>query len=242
MPLSEKQGVGSSILPLATKMSYLKKNLKIFRKIILSDFRDQQLATYFSNIILKNITTKNIKILDFGSGYNPKVILSLENKLSMFGFETNIYCVDFYSNTDLKILNSESKNISFMNFDEFERINTQCDLAIISDVLHHIGIESLADDKNLNKVLKSKFVLIKDHFEYSLLTRYILIFMDFIGNYKDSVSVPKNYFNRKNYENFLQKNNLKIVDNIENIKLYSSFYFPFNLKKIQFIHLLKENN
>ena len=223
-------------------MNNVKKILRIFKKNKTFDFRDEQLSTYFSNIILKNITPKNIKILDFGSGYNPKVILNLINKLSLLGFDTSVYCVDFYSNSDLTLLNSTSENISFINFNEFEIIKTNFDLVIISDVLHHIGIENLGNDKNLNKVLKSKFVLIKDHFEYSLFTRYILIFMDFIGNYKDSVSIPKSYFSSNTYTNFLQKNNLKILDNVENIKLYSSFYFPFNLKKIQFIHLLKENN
>ena len=64
--------------------------------------------------------------------------------------------------------------------------------------------------------------------------------MDYIGNYKDSVSIPKNYFSPNKYSKFLQANNLEIIDKIENIKLYSSIYFPFNLKKIQFVHLLKQ--
>jgi len=66
--------------------------------------------------------------------------------------------------------------------------------------------------------------------------------MDFIGNYKDSVAIPKKYFSYNSYTNFLENNNLKIIDKVEDIKLYSSFYFPFNLKKIQFIHLIKQNN
>ena len=101
----------------------------------------------------------------------------------------------------------------------------------------------MENEKNLKKVLKSNFILIKDHFEYSLLTRYILIFMDFIGNYKDSVSIPKKYFSHNEYSKFLQKNNLKIVDKVENIKLYSSIYFPFNLKKFSlYIYLNKKSD
>lgn len=221
-------------------MKLIKAVLKIFRKLILSDFRENQLSEYFAKIIFKNIKSKNIKILDFGSGFNPKVVLKLEDKLRTLGYENQIYCVDFYSDNELKILNTESEVITFINFNQFEIIDTNFDLVIISDVLHHIGIDRLENEKNLKKVLKSNFILIKDHFEYSLVTRYILVFMDFIGNCKDSVSIPKKYFSHKEYSKFLQENNLKIVDKIENIKLYSFIYFPFNLKKIQFITLLKQ--
>ena len=220
-------------------MKLIKAVLKILRNLILSDFRENQLSEYFAKIIFKNIKSKNIKILDFGSGFNPKVVLKLEDKLRTLGYESEIHCVDFYSDNELKILNSESEIITFINFNQFEIIDTNFDLVIISDVLHHIGIDRL-ENKNLKKVLKSNFILIKDHFEYSLITRYILVFMDFIGNYKDSVSIPKKYFSHNEYAKFLQENNLKIVDKVENIKLYSSIYFPFNLKKIQFIHLLKQ--
>ena len=220
-------------------MKLIKLVLKTFRTIILSDFRENQLSEYFANIIFKNVNSKNIKILDFGSGFNPKVILKLEDKLSTLGYESKIHCVDFYSDNELEVLNSESEIITFLNFNQFEIMDTQFDIVIISDVLHHIGIDRLEYDKNLKKALQSNFILIKDHFEYSLVTRYVLVFMDFIGNYNDSVSIPKKYFNIIEFSNFLEKNNLKILDKVNNIKLYSSIYFPFNLKKIQFIHLLK---
>jgi hypothetical protein len=221
-------------------MNIFKLILKKFRKLILSDFREEQLSNYFANIISKNISSKKIKILDFGSGFNPKIILKLDNKLRALGYDSKINCVDFYSDDELKVLNSESETISFINFSQFESLENRFDLVIISDVLHHIGIDRLEDEKNLKKAFKSNFILIKDHFEFSLITRYLLIFMDFIGNYKDSVSIPKNYFSHNKYSQFLQANNLEIIDKIENIKLYSFIYFPFNLKKIQFVHLLEQ--
>lgn len=221
-------------------VKFFKLVLKTFRSLILSDFRENQLSNYFANTICKNINSKNIKILDFGSGFYPKVILKLENKLKSSGYKIEIYCVDFYSKNELDALNSESDVITFFNFDQLEIIDNSFDLVIISDVLHHIGIERLENEKNLKKVLQSKTILIKDHFEYSLITRYILVLMDFIGNYKDNVSIPKKYFTHDDYSKFLQENNLQIIDKVEKIKLYSFFYFPFNIKKIQFIHLLKQ--
>tara|TARA_A100001035_G_scaffold268856_1_gene254275 strand:+ start:49 stop:723 length:675 start_codon:yes stop_codon:yes gene_type:complete len=223
-------------------MNLIKIILKKFRRLVLTDFREEQLSKYFADIISKNIKHNSINILDYGSGHYPKIIFELKKKLRILGFDTNIFCVDFYRDTELKVLNSESETISFINFNEFEKIKTEFDLAIISDVLHHIGIENLVNETNLEQVFKSKFVLIKDHFEYSLFTRYLLIFMDFIGNYKDSVRIPRKYFSYNTYLNFLQNNNLKIIDEVQNIKLYSSFYFPMNLKKIQFIHLLTQIN
>lgn len=223
-------------------MSVIKIILKKFRRLILTDFREEQLSKYFADIISKNISSNCINILDFGSGHYPKIIFELKERLRILGFETNIFCVDFYSDSELKVLNSESEIISFVNFNEFKKNITEFDLVVISDVLHHIGVENLLNEKNLEQVLKSKFILIKDHFEYSLFTRYLLIFMDFIGNYKDSVTIPKKYFTFDTYSNFIQNKNLKIIDEVQNIKLYSSLYFPMNLKKIQFIHLLKQNN
>ena len=222
-------------------MSLIRIILKKFRRVILTDFREEQLSIYYANLISKNISSNTINILDFGSGHYPKIIFDLNKRLRTLGFNTSIYCVDFYNDSELKVLNSESENILFINLNEFEKINNKFDLTIISDVLHHIGIENLVNEKNLEQVLKSKFILIKDHFEYSLFTRYLLIFMDFIGNYKDFVTIPKKYFSQDTYSNFLKNNNLNIIDKVENIKLYSSFYFPMNLKKIQFIHLLKKN-
>ena len=223
-------------------MDLVKKILKHFRKTILSSFREEQLSQYFTNIISNNFSSDTLKILDFGAGYNPEVIYRLESKLRNLEFDIEITCVDFYSDADINKLNIKSENISFVKFEEIEISEENYDLVIISDVLHHIGIKNLEYDKNLMNVLNIKSILLKDHFEYSIFTRYLIIFMDFIGNYKDSVSIPNQYFNKKSYEQFLEKYNLKVVDKEENIKLYSMFYFPFNLKKIQFIHLLNSSN
>ena len=115
------------------------------------------------------------------------------------------------------------------------------DFVIISDVLHHIGIEKKNEIRNLlNKLSQScNFVLIKDHFEYGPFSRAILRFMDFIGNYKDDVSIPKIYFNEKELNSLMDEIKLIKVKELKNISLYRKIFFPFNLKKFQFIHLYK---
>ena len=65
--------------------------------------------------------------------------------------------------------------------------------------------------------------------------------MDFIGNYKDDVNIPKRYFTEKSFIQFINKTRLHEIDEIKNIKIYSKIFFPFTLSKIQFIKLFKTN-
>ena len=64
--------------------------------------------------------------------------------------------------------------------------------------------------------------------------------MDFIGNYKDGVNIPKNYFTEANYKHLLEELEIESIDIIENIKLYSKILIPFNFSRFQFINLLRK--
>ena len=61
--------------------------------------------------------------------------------------------------------------------------------------------------------------------------------MDFIGNYKDDVSIPKRYFKKDEFDILINEINLVKHDSIENLKLYSKLYYPFNKSKYQFLNL-----
>tara|TARA_S200000501_G_scaffold44305_1_gene35874 strand:- start:2006 stop:2203 length:198 start_codon:yes stop_codon:yes gene_type:complete len=65
--------------------------------------------------------------------------------------------------------------------------------------------------------------------------------MDFIGNYKDGVNIPKVYFSKEKYEKILEKLKIQKIDYIQGIKLYGTFFIPFNFSKYQFINLLSRN-
>ena len=59
-----------------------KKILKFSRNKILGDFRSKKLSNIIINKILKyNKNKKNIKILDYGSGFQPRVIFFIHEKL-----------------------------------------------------------------------------------------------------------------------------------------------------------------
>mgnify|MGYP003332037752 CR=1 FL=1 len=80
----------------------LKKILKKLRIILIKNQRERKLAEYFCKIILNYHTSKKIKILDFGSGYEPKIAFYLLDMLYNAGKKVSIDCYDFYKKKKLQ--------------------------------------------------------------------------------------------------------------------------------------------
>tara|TARA_B100001013_G_C24595943_1_gene436750 strand:+ start:378 stop:1076 length:699 start_codon:yes stop_codon:yes gene_type:complete len=223
-----------------------KKTLSKFRKLIFKNYREQVLSKIISVEIekLQKIRKKKIiKILDFGSGYNPGLIIKIINRLTYKYKRTKFlaYCYDFYSNKELKIMNNNS-NIKFLNIKSLKDNNVvQFDFCLVVDVLHHIGLVNSRKIIYVTKKLKkiSKFIIIKDHFQYGFFSNLMLLLMDFIGNYGDGVKIPRIYFSIKSFEKFLSKLNLEEIKRINDKNYYKWYWFYFNSKKLQFISILK---
>jgi len=217
----------------------LKKILKNLRLILINNQREKKLAEYFCKIILNNHNSKKIKILDFGSGYEPKIAFYLLEKLNNSGKKVFIDCYDFYKKKELIKLNNH-KNIKFINLRNLKYNKKKYDFSLICDVFHHIGVEkeSILKKILINLKLKSKFILIKDHFENGFYSRTILRCMDFIGNYYNNVNIPNKYFNEKKFSNLIDISHLKIHLKIIGLRIYSRIFF-FARPKFQFIYLLK---
>ena len=219
----------------------MKKFLKLFKKYIIGDLREKNLSEYITDLITHNTETKKISILDFGSGFNPDVIVNIEQKLSNKEITVNIDCYDFYDEKQLKFLNKKYSKLNFYNLNQLDIEQKKYDIVIICDVLHHIGIENkkliIETLKNLRNI--SKFIIIKDHFEFSIFSRSLLRFMDFVGNYKDDVTIPKQYFTKSLLTEYLNECGLKEVSDVDLIKLYGFIFFPFNKNKYQFIKMFK---
>ena len=87
------------------------------RNFLLKDYREDVL----SKIIIKEIETlenlrnrKIIKILDYGSGYNPVLINKIVKKLSKKYKKTvfKAYCFDYYSKEQLRLVNKKTNIVS----------------------------------------------------------------------------------------------------------------------------------
>jgi len=108
-------------------------------------------------------------------------------------------------------LNKNKLNIKFKNIKDLKKVNTKYDVTIVIDVLHHIGVKNKIIKEiliNLKKI--SKILIIKDHYEHSKFDRLLLRIMDFIGNYKDNVNIPKQYFTKESLKKLYQVQDLKM--------------------------------
>lgn len=217
------------------------------RNILFGKYREKVLGNIICNEIekLKDLNKKKkITIIDYGSGYNPevinRVIKSLQTKHKKPTFIA--YCYDYYSKEQIKKMNV-NKNIKFFHINNLKqkKIN-KFDFCLILDVLHHIGI-----DENKNEIYKitkklkklSKFIFIKDHFQYGFFSNLVLIIMDIVGNYADNVKIPNIYFSTRTYEDFITKLKMTEINRISDKSYYKWFWFYFNSKKFQFVSILK---
>lgn len=214
-----------------------------FRYFLLKDSRPEILSTLFSNIISENINKKKIKVIDYGSGFQPLVSLKLHKKLKKKNIYSKFLGLDLYNDQELKKLN-KSNFFIFRNISDLKTTNQKYDFAIISDVLHHLeggGVNNIVLIKSILHQLKKKsnYIIIKDVFERNLFDRIILIFMDFVGNYHNNTLIPKNYFNKNEFENLLHSLNFKIIKKYENVKIYSKFFLFFSNPSLHSVYVIK---
>ena len=217
------------------------KSYKLLRKLIFNNKREKVLIKIFYEIIQLNTNSKKISILDFGSGFQPYVIVHLQKMFQENDYETEITCIDLYSDDDLKELNNKYPSINFFNVKDLN-YELKYDFSIISDVLHHMNIDN---KKLINKTLNdlgniSNVVIVKDHFESNSVNRLMLRIMDYFGNSFNKVYIPTKYFREDEFEVLLNECGLEVTRRIRNIKLYQWYVLIFNNPRYQFIYTLKK--
>ena len=87
--------------------------------------------------------------------------------------------------------------------------------------------------KNVTEIL-----IIKDHFEYSIFSRWVLMFMDFIGNYYNNVNIPKKYFTKNSFDELLVELNLNINEKFLDKRYYSKIFMYLSNPKLHFIYVI----
>ncbi len=225
------------------------KIFKIFlqklRNLVLGDFRSQKLSNLIVEKILKYNKKKKIRILDYGSGYQPKVVFFVYRDLvKKYKKKIEFDCFDFYSKNDLRKLNkNKNKNIKFRHINSLKGNKKKYDFCLINDVIHHIGIEKEnLIQEILNDLLKiSKIVFIKDHFQQGFVSNNIIRFMDFLGNYFNDVNTPSKYYDKKTFKKLLSRMKITVIEKTLSIKLYPSFLLFMSNPDFNFIYLIKKN-
>ena len=132
--------------------------LKKLRNIIIGDFRSKRLANLVIKKIIKYNKKKNIRILDYGSSFQPVLIFIIYEKLTKI-YKKNII-IDYY---DFALVNDVIHHMGIQN--EKLIIN------LLNDLL-----------------TKSKIVFVKDHFQQGFFSNTIIRIMDFLGNYFNDVA------------------------------------------------------
>ena len=217
----------------------LKKN----KEILIGDYRSKILSNLIVKLILKySKNSQKIKMIDYGSGYQPNVVYFIYEQLKfIYKKEISVECFDIYNPKDLNKLNINN-DIIFNHIEKFDIKKNEYDFCLINDVLHHIGIEKTNDLKNLISKLqnRSKYVIIKDHFEYSYFSNLTLRLMDFLGNYFNNVNTPQKYFTKESFKKILDLSNSEVIEEIPEIKLYQSYFLFFSNPKLHFINVIKK--
>lgn len=178
---------------------------------------------------ISNKNKKKLSVLDFGCGS-----MEVSKKLKDKKYIKNIIGTDIFD------YDYENQNIKYISKKKlFSSKIKKFDLIISIDVLHHIGIEKS------HKVLQnlsnySKYILIKDHFEFGFFSRHLLRFVDFYANYAYGVKIPKKYFTKNSWKNMLKKTNLKEIYRIENFQQHDGLFNFILNKRHHFISVLKK--
>jgi hypothetical protein len=183
-------------------------------------------------IEIKKKINRKIYLLDYGCGkMDFTFFLKKKNVIK------KAICVDDYK-LDQKINKYNWLKYINLSFNKVKFEDSQFDVSILIDVLHHIGIDKCGPI--LEKIYKSsKFVIIKDHFEYSYFSRQILRLADWHGNYGTSIKIPKKYFNEKKWQLILKKYKLKQIKLIKNVKQHTGLFSIILPPKHHFISILK---
>ena len=219
----------------------IKRVIKKLRNLLIGDYRSKILSDLVVKKILKYNKKRSIKIIDYGSGFQPHVIYFVYNKLTkIYKKKVIIDCYDFYNFKQLSKLNKKF-SINFHKIRTLKLNKKKYDFAILNDVIHHIDIEKEVFIKNLlNDLLnKAKFIFIKDHFQQGFISNQTLRLMDFLGNHFNDVPIPKIYYTKKTFVDLIKKTNGIICEIILEIKIYPPYTFFMSNPKYNFACIIK---
>jgi len=213
--------------------NWIQRNIVFLHQKFAHLNRVQKLALIIGDQIKDLFPDKNsqIKGLDIGCGDMRLVEMISEKNPAL-----NWTCTDIHElPTHLKDSEKWQKYVRF-NGTNLPFADNLFDVVVFSDVLHHCMPQAAGLLKEAKRV--GKFIIIKDHFEHGILSRYILKLMDYIGNYGYGVSIPDYYFTKEKFLCLVDESELQIVHLQNRLKLYPAPVSILLRSELQFLSVL----
>lgn len=169
--------------------------------------------------------SKNILDVGCGDGKIDNYLLTQNSSISIQGIDVLVR-----SDTYIDVKEYDGKTIPYDD--------NSFDTVIVIDVLHHTDNPSALVGEL--KRVSSKYVIIKDHVQYGIISYLKLRMMDYVGNAHYNVRLPYNYQTGKQWEVIFRENRLKPVKIQRDLNLYTGLFHYLFDRKLHFIAVLKK--
>ena len=209
--------------------------LNIFRNVVGGDRFGNLYAAISKEI--KNLGIDSPVLLDYGCG-----IMNFSSRLKAEERIFDFVGMDIYPSP----ISSEVGNELWMNYRQINKegvasMGMKFDISIVVDVLHH------ANEKDHLEILNqlascSEFILIKDHFEYSYLSRQLLRLADWYGNYAYGISIPRRYFSPKRWSSLVADSGLQELRLTNKVRVHDGLFGLIIPPRLHFISILVNKN
>jgi len=114
------------------------------------------------------------------------------------------------------------------------------DASMAIDVLHHAGTErAVVILRELARC--SRYVVIKDHFEYGPVSRQLLRLADWYGNWAYDVNVPDRYFDMATWEQTISAAGLKEDRRTVGVTIHTGLFGLILPARLHFISVLSKS-
>ena len=173
-------------------------------------------------------------LLDFGCGN-----MAISNELQSRGLVSKVWGIDTYAPPQ----DDTGKYAHYIQLAPGRDIpfpDGHFDLAITVDVLHHAGAdEAVHVLRELTRV--SRYVVVKDHFEYGQMTRQILRAADWYGNYAYGVNVPSRYYDTGSWQRTIDAAGLREVARTCPVQVHKGLFGLILPARCHFTSVLESN-
>lgn len=154
------------------------------------------------------------KLLDYGCGD-----MQIAHYIHTQGLAESIHCVDIHPP-------QEGEGLPYTQLQKADALPFEAgrfDMAIVVDVLHHVGIEEAP--KVIAEIARcAPLVVVKDHFEFGPISRQVLRLADWYGNWTCGVNVPDRYYSVNSWRQGLTQANAKELRHISPVTIHEGLF------------------